>query len=72
MQSIAEVSHFGTINFHTVLLCFGLVVSTPFELLHTIPNSLQALWEPQNFTIDKNISSFCGHVQFGEVSKPAE
>ena len=69
MQSIAEVSHFGTTNFHTVLLGFGLVVKTPFELLHTILNSLQALWEPQNFTID---SSFCGHVQFGEVSKPAK
>ena len=53
-------------------MCFELVVIAPIELLHTILNSLWFLWSLQNFTIDKNITSFWGHVQFGEVSKPAE
>ena len=53
-------------------MCFELVVITPIESLHTILNSLWFLWSLQNFTIDKNITSFWGNVQFGEVSKPAE
>ena len=53
--SIAEVFQFGKTNFHKVLLCFELVVITPIELLHTILNSLWALWKFQNFTIGKSI-----------------
>ena len=59
-------------NLHKVCVCFELVVITPIESLYTILNSLWFLWSLQNFTIDKNITSFWGHVQFGEVSKPAE
>ena len=52
------------------VFCFGGLI-TPFELLTHNPQFTFGFAGHQNFTIVKNVSSFCGHVQFGEVSKPA-
>ena len=71
VQSIAEVFPFDKMNFHKVLVFWVGSLNTPIELLHNTQFTLGFVESPQLQNRQK-YHKFCGHVQFGEVSKPVQ